>query len=54
MYTIHVYQGTVVRDSDQKVVAPCESPDDPDFKAYIAWVEAGNTPTSIEEFNGQI
>lgn len=43
-YTIHITEGTVTRDSDGKVVAPCESVEDPDFQAYQAWIAAGNTP----------
>lgn len=45
MYTIILDQGTVTRDSDGKVIAPCQSPDDPDFVEYIAWVEAGGELT---------
>lgn len=45
MYTIILDEGTVTRDSDGKVVAPCQSAEDPDFVAYINWVEAGNEPT---------
>lgn len=48
MYTLSLYQGTVTRDSDNKVVAPCESDQDPDFRAYIDWVNQGNQPTIID------
>lgn len=48
MYTIILDQGTVIRDSDSKVVAPCESELDPDFIAYIEWVNAGNQPTIVQ------
>jgi hypothetical protein len=47
MYTVSLSEGTVTR-SDGVVVAPCQSADDPDFLAYIAWVEAGNSPLIIE------
>jgi hypothetical protein len=49
MYTIILDQGTVTRDEDGKVVAPCQSDQDPDFRAYIDWVEAGNQPTILTE-----
>jgi len=45
MYTIILDESLVIRDSDQKVVAPCQSDQDPDFLDYISWVNAGNTPT---------
>lgn len=48
MYTIILHQGIVIRNSDNKVVAPCESPLDPDFRAYIDWVEAGNQPIILD------
>jgi len=48
MYTIILDQGTVTRDEDGKVVAPCQSDQDPDFRAYIDWVEAGNQPIILE------
>lgn len=48
MYTIVLHEGTVTRDSDGKVVAPCESPLDPDFIEYIKWIESGNQPTILD------
>lgn len=45
MYTLILDQGTVTRDSDGKVIAPCQSAEDPDFVEYIQWVEAGGEPT---------
>lgn len=48
MYTLNLYEGTVIRDEDQKVVAPCASADDPDFVAYIEWVNQGNQPLIID------
>ena len=45
-YTIKTAQGLVIRDSDGKVVAPCQSSQDPDFLAYQEWVNTpGNKPT---------
>lgn len=48
MYTIILDEGTVTRDADGKVVAPCQSAEDPDFVAYIQWVEAGNQPLILD------
>ncbi len=45
MYTIYNSTGEVYRDSDQKLIAPCDSVDDPDYIDYIAWVNQGNQPT---------
>jgi hypothetical protein len=36
--------GSVIRDSDQKLITPCQSTTDQDFLDYKAWIEAGNTP----------
>jgi len=47
MYTVSISQGTVTRD-DGVIVAPCQSVDEPDFVAYIAWVDAGNKPLIVE------
>lgn len=47
MYTIILDQGIVIRDSDGKIVAPCQSADDPDFIEYNQWVESGNQPTIL-------
>lgn len=44
MYTIILDQGTVIRDSDGKIVAPCDSELDPDFVTYQNWVESGGLP----------
>ena len=49
MYTIVLNDGTVVRDSDGKIVAPCQSVDDPDFIAYNECVAANNIPTTVYE-----
>lgn len=48
MYAIILDRGAVVRLSDKKVVAPCDSDQDPDFLAYISWVNAGNKPTNYD------
>ena len=46
-YSIILNTGEVVRGSDLKVVAPCQSIEDLDYMAYIAWIEQGNQPTLI-------
>ena len=48
MYTLSISEGTVTRESDGKVVAPCQSAEDPDFVEYINWVNAGNQPNVVE------
>lgn len=48
MYTIKLSTCEVIRESDGKVIAPCQSADDPDWLTYIAWVEAGNIPNEVE------
>lgn len=48
MYTIKLSTCEVIRESDGKVIAPCQSAEDPDWLAYIAWVEAGNVPNEVE------
>ena len=48
MYTIILDEGSVTRDADGKVVAPCQSAEDSDFVAYIQWVEAGNQPLILD------
>lgn len=47
MYTLNSYEGTVTRNSDGKVIAPCQSYNDPDHLEYIDWVEAGNLPIVV-------
>lgn len=43
-YAIYPARGVVVRIADGVVVAPAQSVEDPDYLAYVAWVEAGNAP----------
>lgn len=43
-YILYHCFGHVVRVSDGKIVAPAQSVDDPDFKAYNDWAQAGNQP----------
>ncbi len=43
-YTIILSTGEVIRNSDGKVIAPCQSAEDPDFVAYILWINSGNQP----------
>jgi hypothetical protein len=47
MYTLIQDEG-IVLDTNGVQVAPCQSINEPNFIAYIAWIEAGNTPTIIE------
>ena len=47
-YTINIATGVVTRDSDGKQVAPCQSVNDPDYVAYIAWINAGNAPVVVD------
>ncbi len=47
-YTLILDEGLAIRDEDQKVVAPCQSNEDPDFLEYIDWINAGNLPTTYE------
>lgn len=46
-YTLNVATGVVSRDSDNKVVCPAQSAEDPDFIAYSTWVGLGNQPTQV-------
>jgi len=49
-YTCILDEGIIIRDSDQKVVAPCQSNQDPDFIAYETEVmsdTANNQPTIL-------
>lgn len=46
-YTLDTTLGIVTRNSDQRQVAPCQSPSDPDYVAYANWVAAGNSPVTI-------
>jgi hypothetical protein len=48
MYEIRPSEGIVIRLSDAKIVAPCQSEFDPDFIAYIEWVNAGNQPIIVD------
>lgn len=47
MYRLIVDEGVVLDDFGIQV-APCQSTDEPTYQAYIAWVEAGNTPEIID------
>jgi hypothetical protein len=49
MHSLNLSGGSVIRESDGKVIAPCQSADDPDFVAYIKWVTEGNQPAVKEE-----
>lgn len=47
MYTYISDEGVVVRDSDQVIVSPVFSSEDPNFIEYINWVNQGNSPVVI-------
>lgn len=40
-YTLHIQSGTVTRDADGVEVAPAQSVTDPDYSAYVEWINAG-------------
>lgn len=44
MYTLYTSTGEVFRDSDNKLIAPCESVNDADYISYVSWVNSGNSP----------
>jgi hypothetical protein len=46
-YTLNIATGVVIRDVDQQLVAPCQSPYEPDYVAYTQWVAAGHEPAII-------
>ena len=48
MYTIILDEGIVIHNTDGKVVAPCQSIDDPDFIEYQTWIESGNEPVILD------
>ncbi len=48
MYTLDIHTGIVVRDSDGKQVAPCQSAEDPDFLNYQQWANSGGEPTIVD------
>jgi hypothetical protein len=48
MYTLDIHTGIVVRDSDGKQVAPCQSAEDPDFLTYQEWANSGGEPTIVD------
>lgn len=43
-YISRPYYGDVLRAIDRKIVAPVSDMNDPDFIAWIAWCDQGNTP----------
>lgn len=46
-YTIILDEGVVLRDSDGVQVAPCQSVDDVEYRAYIAHIDAGGQVTQV-------
>ena len=47
-YTLHIQTASVLRDSDGKEIAPCQSTDDPDFIEYCNWIKDGNEPRVVD------
>lgn len=47
-YTLHIQSGSVTRDTDGVEVAPAQSVTDPDYVAYIQWIEAGNESRTVD------
>jgi hypothetical protein len=47
MYKIILDEGIVIRNSDEVIVAPCQSDDDPNYLEYVAWIHAGNEAESV-------
>lgn len=46
-YTFHIQSGTITRDADGVEVAPAQSVTDPDYVAYVEWINAGNVPRTV-------
>lgn len=53
MYKLNLKTGEVIRLSDNKVVAPAQSVDDPDYGEYINWINAGNSPENYYGDTGE-
>jgi len=49
MYTINLSTGVVIDTINNVQVAPCQSVDDPMYQEYVAWVNAGNQPTEVQD-----
>jgi hypothetical protein len=47
MYTLNSNTGVVTRDSDGVIVAPVDNPNNVNYLDYLAWVESGNSPTTV-------
>ena len=47
MYKLATNTGNIYLDG--KLIAPCQSVDEPEYKAYIEWVGLGNIPEIFEE-----
>jgi hypothetical protein len=45
-YSYYPDYGSVIRDSDGKLISPCQSAEDQDFLDYLAWVQDGNQPSA--------
>jgi len=49
MYTLHIQNGTVTRDSDGFAIAPAQTTETQDYQDYISWIQAGNSPTIVDQ-----
>lgn len=47
MYKIILDEGIVIRNSDNVIVSPCQSIDDPNYVEYVNWIQAGNQAEEI-------
>lgn len=47
MYSFNIDTNEVIRNSDNVVVAPCQSVTEQNYIDYISWVNAGNEPSII-------
>jgi len=49
MYKMNKYRDAIIRISDNKQAAPCDSAEDIDFLTYKSWVEQGNQPAYADD-----
>lgn len=47
MYTLDGTNSIITRDSDGKIISPCQDYDEPDHLAYLNWVSQGNEPRIV-------
>jgi hypothetical protein len=53
-YISRTHYGDVVRRADGAVVAPTGDDQSPDYLAWLAWCEAGNTPDVDDTFPAEV